>query len=96
MKKNAIEINVAEKAEGRWILGAVVWNGMKYGFQIKQSETPSENAIKGGRIVKLILRREGTPSPRLNFERGWEKGRSPYCKGEIVAPLYKAIVAKFN
>ena len=94
--KNQITIENGPRNNLGWTVGTVTWNGIIYDFNVKHFDEPSQYGIKGGRISKLWLRRQGDVEPRLNYDRGWERGRGPYSNGPVVTPIYEALIAKFN
>lgn len=94
--QNEVTITNEARATNAWTKGKATCNGHHYDFQIKRFDEGSEFGIMKGRISKLWMREEGAEDAVLNYDRGWERGRSPKGKAAEVVAIYKAILAKFN
>ena len=97
-KKNEVTLNHGERMDDNWTVGTAACDGVEYKFNVKHYDEPSEYGIRGGRVSKLWLAPKGGDFRHtiLNYDRGWERGFSPRGKGETVAAVYAALIAKFN
>lgn len=97
-KKNEVTLNHGARMDDNWTVGTATCDGIEYKFNVKHYDEPSECGIRGGRGSKLWLAPKGGDFRHtiLNYDRGWERGFSPRGKGETVAAVYAALVAKFN
>ena len=91
-----ITLEHGSRANDNWTKGTATCNGVTYDFQIKHFDEPSEYGIDSGRISKLWMRRRGDAQAVLGYDRGWQRGFTPRCKGAEVRAAYRAIIAKFN
>ena len=97
-KKNEVTLNHGERMKDGWTVGTATCDGVEYKFNVKHYDEPSEYGIRGGRGSELWLAPKGGDFRQtiLNYDRGWERGFSPRGKGETVAAVYAALIAKFN
>ena len=95
-KKNEVTLNHGARMDDNWTVGTATCDGVEYKFNVKHYDEPSEYGIRGGRVSKLWLSRRGDAHPSLCFDRGWERGFSPRGKGETVAAVFAALIAKFH
>ena len=95
-KKNEVTLNHGERMKDGWTVGTAACGGVEYKFNVKHYDEPSVFGINHGRISKLWLRRQRETRAVLSFDRGWEHGYSLKGKGETVATVYAALIAKFS
>ena len=68
-----------------WHCGDIIYTGLKYYYEAKVYDEPSELGINNGRVSKLLVRLETYGSEvQASYDRGWDiKPTTPEAKAVV-------------